>query len=354
MKKEIGVKVLPDRFFGHSKGGQRVREAASKMGIEFVAQEKFINPDKCKIGCDWCMLGCPKNARWTTREYVKDAVAYGAELLHSSRVEKLIFADNKSKVLGIKLADGSIIRGDNVILSAGGIGSPALLLRSDIKHLGTQDIGTRFFMDPMNILLGYSKDSDGGMWREQSFSHAIESFADEGFMIGNAAALGTWLVMSIPFARLNTALQNWYKAPIVKRGMGLFVKMSDDPHGQIFYNEKTSKPFTQDDSRRMDKGTSIAKEILVNAGAKQSSISVLKWAGGHPGGTIAMNKSVEKDFSTEIQGLYVCDGSVMPVSPGAPPSLSICAMSMLLGKILTGQVKVEERLINAKNKTTKK
>jgi choline dehydrogenase-like flavoprotein len=348
MKKEIGIKVLPDRFFEHSKGGLRVREAASKMGIEFKAQEKFVNPDKCKLGCDWCMLGCPENARWTTREYVNDAVASGAELLHSSKVEKLIFSDNNSKVLGIKLADGSIIKGDNVILSAGGIGSPALLLRSGIKHLGTQDVGTRFFMDPMHILFGYSKDSDGGMWREQTFTHAIESFANEGFMIGNSGALGTWLVMSIPF-RLNTALQNWYKAPLVKRGMGLFVKMSDDPHGQIFYNEKTSKPFTPDDEKRMNKGTSVAKEILINAGTIPSSISVLKWAGGHPGGTIAMGKAVGKDFSTEIQGLYVCDGSIMPISPGAPPSLSICSMSMLLGKILTGKVKVEERLINTKN-----
>ena len=100
----------------------------------------------------------------------------------------------------------------------------------------------------------------------------------------------------------------------------------------------------------MDKGTDISKEILISAGADPSSFSILKWAGGHPGGTIAMGKAVNKDFSTEVQGLYVCDGSLMPVSPGVPPSLSIDGMSKLLGKILSGQVKAEQRFVKKKGK----
>jgi choline dehydrogenase-like flavoprotein len=85
---------------------------------------------------------------------------------------------------------------------------------------------------------------------------------------------------------------------------------------------------------------------MIKAGCRPDSVSILKWAGGHPGGTIAMGQAVAKDFSTQIQGLYVCDGSVMPVSPGAPPSLSICGMSMLLGKLLTGSEKIENRLVD--------
>lgn len=349
IKAEIGVRVLPDRFFEFSKGMTRTLEAAEKMGIPFKAQEKFIDPDRCKMGCDWCMLGCPEGARWTTREYVDEAVAYGADLLHSTKVEKVILTDNKSRVLGVGLADGSVIRGDNIILAAGGIGSPALLLRSGIKRLGSQDVGTNFSMDPMNIILGFSKDSDGGAWGVQSFTHAIESLADsEGFLIGNCAALGTYMVNSS--FRLDSALKTWYRAPIIKRGIGLFVKLSDEPHGQIHANEKTNKPFTELDHKRMDKGTDISKEILISAGADPSSISILKWAGGHPGGTIAMGKAVNKDFSTEVQGLYVCDGSLMPVSPGVPPSLSIDGMSKLLGKILSGQVKAEQRFVKKKGK----
>jgi choline dehydrogenase-like flavoprotein len=342
MKKEIGVRTLPSHFFESCKGLNRVLEAAGKMGVPFTEQEKFIDPDRCRKGCDWCMLGCPEGARWTTREYVDDAVAYGAELMTQARVEKLLFGEGKSKVLGIKLYDGRIIRGENVILSAGGIGSPAILLRSGVKQLGSQEIGTRFFMDPMNVLLGYSRDADGGMWGVPTFSHAIEELAhSEGFIIGNSAALGTWMVLT--GFRFETFLKNWFKAPLMKRGIGLFVKISDEPHGRIHANEKTEKPFLETDHKRVDKGTDLAREIMINAGCIPDSISILKWAGGHPGGTIAMGSAVAKDFSTEIEGLYVCDGSVMPVSPGAPPSLSICGMSMLLGKSLAGKVKMEDR-----------
>lgn len=63
-----------------------------------------------------------------------------------------------------------------------------------------------------------------------------------------------------------------------------------------------------------------------------------------------MGKAVNRDFTTEIQGLYVCDGSLMPVSPGAPPSLSICGMSRLLGKTLTGKVRIEDRFVEAQGK----
>jgi hypothetical protein len=237
-----------------------------------------------------------------------------------------------------------------VILSAGGIGSPAILKRSGIKKMGTQEVGTRFFMDPMNIIFGYSKDSDGGLWNMQTFSHAIEELAEsDGFMIGNCSALGTFAVMTM--FRLEPALQNWYKFPYVRRGMGLFVKMADQPYGIIHADEVTEKPFLPIDYERVNKGTSISREILTKAGCDPKSISVLEMAGGHPGGTIAMGQAVAKDFSTEYQGLYVCDGSLMPTSPAAPPSLSICGMSHLLGKLLNGEVKIEDRLVSPALKT---
>jgi len=346
LKKEIGIEVLPEKFYRNNKGLYRILAAADKMGIPFREQEKFVHADKCKLGCDWCMLGCPENARWTTREHVEEAKSYGAELIFNAPVNKILFNAGKTKATGIQLKNGTVIHGDNIILSAGGIGSPAVLLRSGVKRLGTQDVGTRFFMDPMNIMLGYSKDPDGGLWGIQTFSHAIESMAQsEGFMIGNCSAFGTWTVLS--FFRMQTARENLPKFPIMKRGMGLFLKLSDEAHGQIFPNEKTSKPFTANDEKRLKKGTDIMREIIIKSGGDPKTISILKWAGGHPGGTLAMGQAVNRDFSTEFENLYVCDGSTMPVSPGAPPSLSICSMSLLLGKMLLGKVKAQDRLIKA-------
>lgn len=197
-------------------------------------------------------------------------------------------------------------------------------------------------MDPMTIVYGTSSDPHGGQWGQQTFTHAIESYAEsDGFMIGNSASWGTWCVMNI--IRPKVMLENWYKLPKVKRGMGLFVKLAEDDKGEIYPNEKTSKPMTENDVRRMDRGVDVAKDIMIRAGAKENSLSQLRWAGGHPGGTIEMGKHVDFNFKTEYDNLYVCDASIFPVSPGAPPSLSVMALSRLLSKFILKKVKTESR-----------
>jgi len=342
IKDEIGVKTLPDSFFNrfNNTGLRRMMEAAEKLGTPFQAQEKFVDPEKCRLGCDWCMLGCPRDAKWTTRRYVDEAVEkYGAELMVSSPVHRIIFDDKRKKAVGVELKNGKKIAGGAVILAAGGIGSPGILLRSGVEH-----VGKRFFMDPMTILFGISRHENGGQWGEQTFSHAIESYAEsDGFMIGNNAAWGTWCVMNM--VRPRVMLENWYKFPYLKRGMGLFVKLAEDDRGEIYPNERTSKPMTANDIMRMKKGVDVAREIMILAGAKDKSISELKWAGGHPGGTIEMGKHVDRTFKSEFENLYVCDASLFPASPGAPPSLSVMAMSRLLSKFLLKKVSPEKRRV---------
>ncbi|HOW82457.1 MAG TPA: GMC family oxidoreductase [Spirochaetota bacterium] len=342
IKKAIGVKSLPERFYqnGPGSGFLRMREAAEKMGTPFTAQDKFVDTDRCEHGCDWCMLGCPKDAKWTTRRYIDEAVGkYGAVLLVSTAVKKLVFNRERNRVEGVELRNGTVVRGGSVILAAGGIGSPGILLRSGVGY-----VGKRFFMDPMTILFGISRYKDGGQWKEQTFSHAIESYAEsDGFMIGNSGAWGTWCVMNM--VRPKVMLENWYKGPMVKRGMGLFIKLAEDDLGEIYPNERTSKPMSANDIMRMKRGVDVARDIMVRGGAKEKSISALKWAGGHPGGTIEMGRYVDREFRTEFANLYVCDASVFPVSPGAPPSLSIMAMSRLLSKFILGTVRPESRFI---------
>ena len=60
-----------------------------------------------------------------------------------------------------------------------------------------------------------------------------------------------------------------------------------------------------------------------------------KLQGAHPGGTAAIGEVVNKDLETSIRNLYVCDGSVLPVSPGLPPILTIVALAKRLAKNLS-------------------
>jgi len=336
---EIDVKTLPERFFTHTKstGGLRMREVAEKMNIPFTAQKKFIDPEKCRPGCDWCMLGCPHDAKWTTRTLIDAACKSGATLIFNSPVDRIVMDSSKNTAKGIQLNNGRIIYGDHIILSAGGIGSPAIMRRSGIDKAGKQ-----FFMDPMTVLFGLSRNINGGCWQETTFTHAIHSFEKEhGFIIGNCGALGAYIVMNA--FRPSVALKNFYKLPAVTQGIGLFVKLAEDTCGEIFPDETISKRFSSKDNQRMDMGIEVAREIMIKAGAYPGSISILKWAGGHPGGTLAMGEMVNHSFQTEIQNLYACDASILPHSPGIPPTVILLGLSRLMGNVLLKKVDISDR-----------
>jgi choline dehydrogenase-like flavoprotein len=336
LRREIGVNVLPDRYFENSTGLKSLLAAGEKLGYSFTPQDKFIDPEKCLVGCDSCMMGCQRSAKWTTRIFVDEAIANGARLEASTPVEKLIMENGRVK--GVLTRKGKSIRAQNVILAAGGIGTPGILLRSGIKT-----VGSHFFMDPMNLILGRAKNQQGGAYKEMTFTHTIDSFKEsDGFIISNLSSFSATMPTIM---RSNVFLKNFWRTPALKRAIGLFVKLADSPQGRVSANERLEKPFPEYDRTRMAKGTAISKEILLEAGIDPKSISVAEWIGGHPGGTAAMGRFVDKNFSSEINGLFVCDGSVMPQSPGVPPTLTILAMSKLLGKMLLGQVKPEERAI---------
>ncbi len=44
---------------------------------------------------------------------------------------------------------------------------------------------------------------------------------------------------------------------------------------------------------------------------------------------------VDTDLRTEVDNLFVCDASVLPLAPGLPPILTILALARRLGKRLS-------------------
>jgi len=118
------------------------------------------------------------------------------------------------------------------------------------------------------------------------------------------------------------------------RLVGIMTKTRDDATGQIYSDGTISKPVTENDWKRLKEGSSIAKKILIKAGAAEKSILVSKPQGAHPGGTCAIGKIVDKNLQTEIENLFVCDASVLPIAPGMPPILTIVALAKKLAKTL--------------------
>ena len=50
----------------------------------------------------------------------------------------------------------------------------------------------------------------------------------------------------------------------------------------------------------------------------------------HPGGSAKIGDVVDSNLATEIDGLFVCDCSVIPEAWGLPPTLTILALARRL------------------------
>jgi choline dehydrogenase-like flavoprotein len=315
-KEELTVNPVPESFFKHYSGTLRLVEAAEKLGYDMQPQERFIDPDKCDPACDRCLFGCKRGAKWTARSYLEDAVAHGARLVTRCDVRQVLVADGAAEGVEAKSPYGlGRIHADRVLLAAGGIGTPMILQNSKIA-----DAGSHFFTDPMSVLVGVMKDGPG------TFHEITYTFADESdvgdFVIGNVGAVNAFAAQII-----KRHLGYVWRGAQMKSLVGMFVKLCDEPNGRVDSDGTLHKKLTPADEQRMARGVEKAREIMTKAGVIPETISVAKGIGGHPGGTAAIGRVVDRDLQTSIKNLYVCDNSVMPRSGGIPPVLTLIALA---------------------------
>lgn len=114
------------------------------------------------VGC-WnlgtCGLGCPTNAKQSTLvACLPTALDKGALLLSRARVEKLVKQDDRIGEIRLRPMDKQgqpmreapefVVRAKGVVLAAGAIGSPAVLLRSGLPDPHGR-VGLRTFLHPV-------------------------------------------------------------------------------------------------------------------------------------------------------------------------------------------------------------
>lgn len=326
-KKETGIAFLPEDFYKSWQATRRLVNSAGELNIILKPQPKFISAEKCNPRCDDCMFGCRRGGKWTARKFVFDALANGATIFENHETDKVLIEGGKA--VGIKVKGKSEveeIRAEKIIISAGGIGTPIILQKSGINA------GDGFFIDPMNVVLGIGKEK--GTWREMTFSYATEELPErEGFLVGT---VGAFIVWGAQFAR-RRSLRTLLKAVNLPKIMGMFAKIGDAPSGKIHPDGTVEKPYSDEDREKFRKGTDICKRVLIRAGAKPESIMVAENIGGHPGGTAAIGKVVDKNLQVfGVGNLYVCDASVFPRSPGRPPTLTLIALAKKLAEDIHG------------------
>ncbi|MGB9844293.1 FAD-dependent oxidoreductase [Methanothermobacter tenebrarum] len=306
IEKELNVKPLPKTHLGD--GTKLIMEGAHSLGLPIRRMPKFINPEKCKP-CGKCAFGCPRDAKWSAKEFIEDATRWGAELIQETEVKNLIIEDNR--IRGVKTSDGPLYD-EIVILAAGAVGTPRLLLRSGINA------GETFFMDTFITVGGILKDI---RFNEEVQMNAIIEM--ENFIL--APHFATLIAKELK--------KEGYKEKDI---IGLMVKIADENKGKVKL-DGIIKENTFNDIKLLARGSAIAGSILSNIGVDTSTIVSTHPRGAHPGGTAPIGKVVDESLETSIKGLYIADASVLPKAPGAPPILTIMALALKLAKhILKG------------------
>jgi choline dehydrogenase-like flavoprotein len=302
VEQEVGVSTLPDSLFG--KGTLKIMDSAQEMGFQMEKMPKFIDPRLCRP-CGKCVLGCPRDAKWTSQEYLKIAINSGACLIDDTPVLDIIIEDGNLK--GVRSPAKDYLA-DVVVLSAGAIATPRILQRAGLEA------GMKLFVDTF-VTIGGKLDGIG--FNEEVQMNAL--LKRKNLIL--APHFSSILVDKIPDADPEDIL-------------GMMVKIRDNNQGLVT-TDSVVKYNTAQDVELLCEGAAVAGSILTAAGVDPQSLVSTPARGAHPGGTAAIGDVVDSNLETKIEGLFVADASVIPRAPGAPPVLTILALAKRLGKYLS-------------------
>lgn len=329
-KLETWFHKMPESLMGEA--SRQVMETANKIGFHWEPNTKhldqgmFIKGRCCGANTH---LGCTCGAKWTAREYLKQALEHGANLLTEAMCKEVIVENGKVKGVAALHLSGkwSVHHAKTVIVAAGGIGTPALL-----HKVGIEKAGEGCFMDPTVVV--YGETPKPGIWQDPPVSVVSWEFHEkEGIRMGTI--IEPRAMMALSLARkspLKTGLAFGYK-----RTVGILIKAKDDLSGRIYPDGKVSKPLTDQDRKKLDKGVGVAREILKAMGCKDNDIGLTGVKGVHPSGTCRIGHVVDTNLATEVDGLYVCDASVFPEALDRPTVLTIVALGKRLAAHLLGK-----------------
>ena len=356
---------------------------AQQLGWHSAAIRRNVN-NCANLG--YCGMGCPLNAKQSMLvTTIPAALGAGASLITRARVDSITRSGDRVTGVTVSCMDHNgqprpspsiTINASKVVLAAGSIGTPAVMLRSGLPD-PYNVIGARTFLHPVAIVAGFMPQpvrgfsgapqtvySDHFLWRDES--------AHPGFKL-EAAPLHPALVSSV-MADHGIAHREMMKR--FSHFQGSLALMRDGFHpesvgGRVVLDNygypRLDYPITDYLWSGLRQGLLAMTELLFAANAKQAlpvhmdAALVSNWRqaktmieglsmkplrgqvfsahvmGGARMGASPDNSVVDSDGRFHhLDNLYVLDGSLFPTSIGANPQLSIYAIVAKLASRLAG------------------
>jgi choline dehydrogenase-like flavoprotein len=317
--------------------------------------------------CGYCAYGCRAGGKQsTTITYLRDAVASGnCRIITGCNVERIDLAGDRVQGVSARVQpEGQriSIRAPLVICAAGGIESPALLLRSGIR---LPAVGRHLHLHPTSCVAGFY-DEPIKAWHGAPQSIVCDEFADispgYGARLETAPTHPGLFALAIPWHGRESHrayMRDFAQAAAV------IVLTRDHAGGRVWVNRAG---FTVVDYRVGDRevgylnqGIAAAARVHAAAGANRlvTMHSVpLEWKRGesidafcarlprhalapnwspvfsaHQMGSCRMGAHADAAVCNEngavygVKGLYIGDGSALPGSCGVNPMITIMALA---------------------------
>ncbi len=331
--------------------------------------------------CGYCYTGCQRGCKQSTmKTYLQDASDAGARFVVGARAERIVTADGRATGVEATVtnADGSVTRltveAPTVVVAAGSVESPALLLRSGI---GGPAAGKHLRLHPAAIVQGvYDEPIEG--WIGQAQSAVSYQFAncegDWGFLIESAPTAPALIAANLPFEdgaahKREFADKLKHMAPFITvardHGEG---EVAIDAHGRAVVrwslNDEVDRRIFVRGNQELAKlhRAAGAKEILTlhservawrqgedfdaflaaieNASYEPNDVAVFTAhqlcscrMGSDPSSSVADGRGELHD----TKGVWIGDASAFPTAPGVNPMISIMSLAhRTAGEILKG------------------
>jgi choline dehydrogenase-like flavoprotein len=363
VERELGVGQVPERLAGRN--AQVVRQGAEALGLS--GDYLYRNAPGC-VGSGVCAYGCPSGAKQHVGiTYIPRAWAAGATTFTGVRAERLERRGRRvTGVVARARGGGTLhVQSDRVIVACGAIHTPMFLRGQGLGRRSGQ-LGRNLSLHPATAVRAVF-DEPIGMWDGVPQSYYVDALADQGIMLEGIAGPPDHIAMSTP---------RWgaeHRELMLRTGqLAQFgVMVSDTSRGRVHaLGRRNPRPLIRydlqaEDLARFRRGIELLTDIYWAAGARAVIVPVAgvptlrdgdsrplretPWAPSalsamafHPLGTARAGADpdrsvVDGDLAMrDVDGLHVCDASVVPTALGVNPQITIMALSTRLAHHLLG------------------
>lgn len=351
---------------------ERLAEGAAGLGYAYRKVDLNVNPDRFDpVRSAYSGMGDQTGAKnGTMRTFLQDASDAGARLLPNTRVQRVTTADGAATGVDATYTDPETgaqvpvrIDASTVVVAAGSLESPALLLRSGI---GGPAVGTTLRLHPATLVSGiYDEPQDP--WHGPAMAGVMTEFADAdsgyGFLIECVQHLPGLFNSVVPWlggaAHKELTAQYRNRADwvvLVKdRGVG---SVTLGPDGEAVH----AYPFDDElDRKHFREGIAVSIRMQEAAGAQQIYVAGQRfapWRRGDdleafieqvnripigPGGTPVFSAHqmcsapLGADPATSVanpsgelhdtRGVWIADASGMPTCSGVNPMITTMTLA---------------------------